>query len=58
MVKYDPLKDRSEEMGWTRVQDETPPTDAEQEAWARYTLWFVVVFCLVSTFVFMDKPLW
>jgi hypothetical protein len=54
MVKYDPLKDRSEEMGWTRVQDETPPTDAEQDAWARYALWFVAVFCAVSMFVFME----
>jgi hypothetical protein len=58
MVKYDPLKDRSEEMGWKKVQDETPPTEAEQQAWAGYTLWFVVVFCIVSMFVFMDKPLW
>ena len=58
MVKYDPLKDRSEECGWKKVQDETPPTQAEQAAWARYTLWFWVAFCLVSMFVFMDKPVW
>jgi hypothetical protein len=56
MVKYDPLKDRSEEMGWKKVQDETPPTEQEQSAWAAYTLWFVVVFCVVTMFVFMDKP--
>jgi hypothetical protein len=58
MVKYDPLKDRSEECGWKKVQDETPPTEQEQQAWAAYALWFVVVFCIVSMFVFMDKPLW
>jgi hypothetical protein len=58
MVKYDPLKDRSEECGWTKVKDETPPTEAEQAAWAGYALWFVVVFCIVTMFVFMDKPLW
>ena len=58
MVKYDPLKDRSEEMGWTRVQDETPPSAAEQAAWATYILWFVAVFCVVTPFVFMDKPVW
>ena len=57
-VEYDPKKDRSEEFGWSRVDDEVTPTDAEQAAWAGYTLWFVVVFCTVSTFVFMDKPLW
>jgi bacteriorhodopsin len=56
MVKYDPLKDRSEACGWKKVQDETPPSEAEQAAWARYTMWFVVVFCLVTMFVFMDKP--
>ena len=56
MVKYDPLKDRSEEMGWKKVQDETPPTEAEQAAWAAYALWFVVVFCIVTMFVFMAKP--
>jgi len=56
MVKYDPLKDRSEECGWTKVQDETPPTEQEQAAWAGYALWFVVVFCVVSMFVFMAKP--
>ena len=58
MVKYDPLKDRSEECGWTRVQDETPPTDLEQATWAKYALWSVVVFCSVTMFVFMDKPVW
>ena len=57
MIHYDPKKDRSEEMGWTRYEDETPPSEAEQEAWARYTLWFVVVFCVVTMFMFMDKPL-
>jgi hypothetical protein len=56
MVKYDPLKDRSEEMGWKKVEDEIPPTEAEQQAWAGYALWFVVVFCIVSMFVFMVKP--
>jgi hypothetical protein len=56
MVKYDPLKDRSEEYGWSKVKDETPPTEAEQAVWAGYALWFVVVFCLVSMFVFMVKP--
>ena len=54
MVKYDPLKDRSEEMGWTRVQDERPPSDTEQAAWARYALWFWVAFCLVTMFVYME----
>jgi hypothetical protein len=58
MVKYDPLKDRSKECGWTRVEDETPPTEQEQEAWAKYTLWSVVIFCSATMFVFMDKPLW
>jgi len=59
MVKYDPLKDRSEECGWTKVQDETVPSEAEQDAWATYTLWGVVVFCVITMFVFMDnKPLW
>ena len=58
MVKYDPLKDRSEEMGWTRVENETPPSDTEQDAWAKYALWVVVVFCAISMFVFMDKPAW
>jgi hypothetical protein len=57
MVKYDPLKDRSEEYGWSKVKDETPPTEQEQAAWAGYALWFVVVFCVVSMFVFMVK-LW
>jgi hypothetical protein len=56
MVKYDPLKDRSEECGWSKVKDETPPTDAEQSAWAGYALWFVVVVCVVAMFVFMVKP--
>lgn len=58
MVKYDPLKDRSKEMGWTRVEDETPPSEAEQDAWARYALWFVVVFCSFTMFAYMDKPVW
>jgi hypothetical protein len=58
MVKYDPLKDRSEECGWKKVCDETPPTEAEQQAWAGYALWFVVIFCSVTMFAFMDKPLW
>ena len=53
-VEYDPLKDRSEEMGWTRVQDETPPSATEQDAWARCTLWFWVAFCLVTMFVYME----
>ena len=55
MVKYDPLKDRSEECGWTRVQDEPKPTQAEQDAWARYALWFWVAFCLVTMFVYMEQ---
>ena len=54
MVKYDPLKDHSESCGWKKVQDETPPCEAEQAAWAGYTLWFVVVFCVITTFVFME----
>ena len=54
MVKYDPLKDRSEECGWTRVENETPPSDTEQDAWAGYALWVVVVFCLVTMFVYME----
>ena len=54
MVKYDPLKDRSEQMGWKKVQDESKPTPAEQSAWARYTLWFWLSFCLVSMFMFME----
>jgi len=53
-VEYNPLKDRSEEMGWTRVQDETPPSATEQAAWARYTLWFWVTFCLVTMFWYME----
>ena len=53
-VEYNPLKDRSEEMGWTRVQDEVKPTQAEQDAWARYALWFWVAFCLVTMFVYME----
>lgn len=48
MVKYDPQQDRSEQCGWPRVQDETPPSDAEQAAWAGYTLWFTVAFCLFT----------
>ena len=58
MVKYDPLKDRSESCGWKKVQDETPPSAAEQAAWVTYILWFVAVFCVVTPFVFMDKPVW
>ena len=54
MVKYDPLKDRSEECGWKKVQDEVKPTEAEQDAWARYTLWFWVAFCLVTMFWYME----
>ena len=53
-VEYDPLKDRSEEMGWKKVQDEVKPTEAEQDAWARYALWFWVAFCLVTMFVYME----
>lgn len=58
MIKYDPQKDRSEECGWTRFEDETPPSDAEQNTWAGYILWSVVVFCVITMFVFMDKPVW
>jgi hypothetical protein len=58
MVRYDPLKDRSEQCGWPRVCDETPPTQAEQDTWAAYTLWFVVVFCVVTMFWFMDNKPW
>ena len=58
MVRYDPLKDRSEEAGWKKVQDETPPTEEEQQAWSEYALWFVVVFCIVTMFVFMDNKPW
>ena len=57
-VEYDSDKDRSEDMGWKKICDEHVPTAAEQDAWAGYTLWFVVVFCIVTMFVFMDKPLW
>ena len=53
-VEYDPDKDRSEQMGWKKVQDETPPSAAEQDAWARYTLWFWVAFCLGTMFVYME----
>ena len=56
MIKYDPQKDRSEEMGWSKVEDEKEPSEQEQQAWAAYTLWSVVVFCLVTMFWFMDKP--
>jgi hypothetical protein len=58
MVKYDHLKDRSEEMGWKKVEDEIPPTEAEQQAWAEYALWFVVAFCLTTMFWFMDNKPW
>ncbi len=53
-VEYDPDKDRSEEFGWKKIQDETQPTEQEQDAWAGYTLWGVVVFCLVTMIWF--KP--
>ena len=53
-VEYDPLKDRSEELSWTRVDDEVKPTEAEQDAWARYTLWFWAAFCLVTMFWYME----
>lgn len=53
-VEYNPLKDRSEEMGWTRVQDETQPSATEQAAWASYALWGWVAFCLVTMFVYME----
>ena len=56
-IEYDSDRDRSEEFGWSKVCDETVPLEAEQ-AWATYTLWSVVVFCVVTVFVFMDKPLW
>lgn len=53
-VEYDSDRDRSEEMGWKKVQDEVKPTQEEQDAWARYTLWFWVAFCLVTMFVYME----
>ena len=58
MVKYNEEQDRSEEFGWRKVCDEHVPTEEEQQAWAGYALWYVVVFCVVTMFVFMDKPLW
>lgn len=53
-VYYDSRKDRSEECGWKKVEDEAQPTEQEQDEWAEYTLWFVVVFCLVTMIWF--KP--
>lgn len=53
-VEYDPDKDRSEEFGWKKVKDEYVPTEQEQDAWAGYILWLVVVFCLVTMIWF--KP--
>ena len=38
--------------------DDGVVTAAEQAAWATYILWFVAVFCVVTPFVFMDKPVW
>ena len=55
MVKYNEEQDRSEEFSWKKVCDEHEPTEEEQQAWAEYALWFVVVFCVVTMFVFMDK---
>lgn len=57
-IEYDSERDRSEEFGWKKIKDETVPSEAEQQVWATYTLWSVVVFCVVTVFVFMDKPLW
>lgn len=54
MIKYDPLKDRSEEMGWKTIQDEAVPSEAEQDVWARYTLWIWVVSCLGIMFWYME----
>ena len=42
-VEYNPLKDRSEEMGWTRVQDEARPTESQQLLWSKITVVFAVV---------------
>ena len=42
-VEYDPLKDRSEEMGWNRVDDEVTLTQAESLLWSKITVVFAVV---------------
>lgn len=39
---YDPEKDRSEEFGWKKVQDETHPTEQEQDRWAAISVAVVV----------------
>jgi hypothetical protein len=38
-----------------KYNEEHEPTEEEQQAWAEYALWYVVVFCVVTMFVFMDK---
>ena len=46
MIHYDPLKDRSEQSGWCRVCDETPPTEQQQQYWGRITI--AVTVCLAA----------
>lgn len=37
-VYYNPDQDRSEESGWTKLCDESVPTEAEQDLWAAITI--------------------
>ena len=37
-VYYNPDQDRSEQSGWTKLCDESVPTDDEQNLWAGITI--------------------
>lgn len=38
------------------TKDHLPKDHNEPHTWADYTLWSVVLFCIITQFVFMDKP--